>query len=389
MKILMIRLSAIGDVVRTLPALSCLRRAYPGAHIAWAVEEAAAGLLTEQPGLDETLIFPRRKLARALLHPRELGQAREALGGFLRALRESRFDLVVDFQGTLKSAFLARLTGARRIVGLGRGQAREMSHLFYTERVRLPRKKMNRVARSLALVEHVGAPIDAANATLPESLEDAAYVETFLAGMRAYGEGVAPAVIFPGTSRAQAYKRYPPQHFARAADIVSERSGSRVVVAWGPGEEDIAEQVVASMKVPGAMAPPLTLGQLIALIRRSRVFIAGDTGPMHIAWTVGTPVVAVYGPTDPLVNRPGGAFSAVAYEKIFCSPCRNRGCIAVTCLQNLRPEKVADAALGVIARAEAGGTAIRATSTGPAAVQGGPSRETLGPGASGNGFERS
>jgi ADP-heptose:LPS heptosyltransferase len=136
---------------------------------------------------------------------------------------------------------------------------------------------------------------------------------------------------------------------------VARRTGSHVVVAWGPGEEEIAGAVIASMETPATLAPLLSLGQLTALIRRCRVFIAGDTGPMHIAWTVGAPVVAVYGPTDPLTNRPGGPFSAVAYEKYFCSPCRNRGCVAVTCLERLRPEAVADAAVGVIAGAESAG----------------------------------
>jgi ADP-heptose:LPS heptosyltransferase len=107
------------------------------------------------------------------------------------------------------------------------------------------------------------------------------------------------------------------------------------------------------MKTPAALAPSMTLGQLTSLIRRAQIFIAGDTGPMHIAWTVGTPVVAIYGPTDPDLNLPGGLFSTVAYEKVFCSPCRNRGCIARTCLERLPPERVADSAVGVLQRAAA------------------------------------
>ncbi|HZI94392.1 MAG TPA: glycosyltransferase family 9 protein [Patescibacteria group bacterium] len=355
MRILMIRLSAIGDVVRTLPALTCLRRAYPQAHIAWAVEEASRDILLDQPDLDETIVFPRRRLARALLHPGELGGAWAALGLFGHTLKDGRFDLVIDFQGTFKSGLMAKLTGAPRRVGLGRGHAREMAHIFYTETAVLPAGRQSRVDRSLALVAHLGVATEGATAQIPERAADAAYIETFLAGLTgATHDGLAthPAVVFPGTSRAQSHKRYPPSHFAQAADLVAQRTGSPVVVAWGPGEEEMAGEVISSMKTPATLAPPMTLGQLTALIRRSRVFLAGDTGPMHIAWTIGTPVVAVYGPTDPVVNRPGGEHSAIAYQKVFCSPCRNRGCIARTCLENLPPENVAEAAFGVIRSAE-------------------------------------
>jgi len=354
MKILMIRLSAIGDVVRTLPALTCLRRAFPEARIDWAVEESSRAMVMDQPHLDHTLVFPRARLARVLLHPDEIPQARAALSRFMSDLKEARYDLVIDFQGTIKSALMARATKAPRLVGLGPGHAREMSHIFYTEKVRLPRRAMSRVERALALVAYLGIDTGDASSNIPECGDDGAHVEGFLATLPASAR--APVVVFPGTSRTQEYKRYPAEHFARAATLMAEQIASPVVVAWGPGEKHLAEDVVAAAG-PGRalMAPPLTLGQLTALIRRARVFVAGDTGPMHIAWTVGTPVVAVYGPTDPVVNHPGGAFSVVAYEKVFCSPCRNRGCIARTCLHGLAPETVSSAAAAVVAKASAAG----------------------------------
>jgi len=361
LNILMIRLSAMGDVVRTLPALTCLRRAYPSDRITWLVEPASAEILASQTDLDETLVFPRADLSRALLYPGEILRARDTVAGFIQTLKQRRFDLVIDFQGTLKSGLMARLTRAPRRVGLGPGHAREMAYLFYTERARLPRARMSRVDRALALVAHLGVDTRDATSSIPERPEDAAYVELFLSALKkktrdsgGYAAPLSPAVVFPGTSRRQAYKRYPPDNFARAADLVAERTGAPVVVAWGPGEEELAGEVISSMRSPATLAPSLTLGQLTALIRRSKVFLAGDTGPMHIAWTVGTPVVAIYGPTDPVVNNPGGDHSAVAYRKIFCSPCRNRGCIARTCLEHLPAETVAGAALQVIERAESG-----------------------------------
>ena len=380
MKILLIRLSAIGDVVRTLPAFTCLRRGLPDARIEWAVEEASTGVLRDQPGLDRVLVFPRRQLARTLFAPDELPAAGRALAAFLHDLRESRYDLVIDFQGTFKTGLLSRLTQAPRRVGLGRGHAREMSNIFYTETARLPRKRMNRVDRSLALVAHLGVSIDDPVSDIPERADDAAYVESFLAGLSARAAAGPPAVIFPGTSRAQAYKRYPAAHFARAADRIAERSGAPVVVAWGPGEEELAEDVISSMRTPASLAPALTLGQLTSLIRRCRVFVSSDTGPMHIAWTVGAPVVAVLGPTDPVLNHPGGTLGEVAYKKIWCSPCRNRGCSSRSCLEELPPETVAEAALTVIRRAE---TARPHLGQSPRALLApeAPRHETMGPGA--------
>ncbi|MGH9867297.1 MAG: glycosyltransferase family 9 protein [Candidatus Polarisedimenticolia bacterium] len=378
MKILMIRLSAIGDVVRTLPALTCLRRAFPEARIDWAVEEPSRPIVGDQPHLDHTLVFPRARLARVLLHPDEILPARAALSRFLSDLKEARYDLVIDFQGTIKSALLARATRAPRIVGLGPGHAREMSHLFYSEKVALPRRGMSRVERALALVAHLGIDTREATSDIPESADDAAYVESFLGTLPTPAR--APAVIFPGTSRTQEYKRYPAEHFARVASLMADRVASPVVVAWGPGEKHLAEDIVAAAG-PGRalMAPSLTLGQLTALIRRAQVFVAGDTGPMHIAWTVGTPLVAVYGPTDPVVNRPGGRFSVVAYEKVFCSPCRNRGCIARTCLHGLAPETVASAAVDVVEQASAAGR-HRAHSLHVLQPTAGLRFETMGPG---------
>src|SRR5262245_46622552 len=171
MKILLIRLSAIGDVVRTLPALTCLRRAYPEARIDWAVEEPSRAMVLDQPHLDQALVFPRARLARVLLHPDEIPQARAALSRFLSDLKEARYDLVIDFQGTLKSALLARATRAPRIVGLGPGHAREMSHIFYTDKVALPRRAMSRVDRALALVSHLGVDIREAGSDIPESAD--------------------------------------------------------------------------------------------------------------------------------------------------------------------------------------------------------------------------
>lgn len=377
----MIRLSAVGDVVRTLPALSCLRRAYPAAHIDWAVEDAARGILEAQPDLDGVLVFPRSKLARVVLHPDEATEAFEALSRFIGSLKEARYDLVIDFQGTLKTGIMSRMTGAPRQVGLGRGHAREMAYLFYNDRADLPRK-MNRVDRSLALVAHLGVSTAGATSSIPGNAEDAAYVEMFLSTLPKQGEEqLAPAVIFPGTSRTQAYKRYPPQNFAKAADALADKTGSPIVVAWGPGEEDLAGDVIDAMSSPATLAPKLTLGQLTELIRRSRVFIAGDTGPMHIAWTVGAPVVAVYGPTDPVLNHPGGPFSAVAYQKVFCSPCRNRGCIARTCLERLDPETVAQTALDVIEKAREAGRSGRQDA--PQADLAPPRHETIRAGGSG------
>ena len=294
------RLGAVGDVARTLPAASCLRAAWPGAHLAWLVEAPAAGLVASQAWVDEAIVFPRPSLAR---RRRGAGPALglRDLAGFLARLRARRFDLVVDFHSILRSALLALATGARRRVGYARPFGRELAWLLATHRARVAPARVSRFERNEALVRFLGAP--ARFATRPLRVDAAA-----LAAMRArLGDGPAPLAIHPGTSDGARHKRVPAQVLACAARVLHGELGVPVVVTHGPARDDLrlAEAVVEGAGGAARLAPPTPrLADLAALLACARLAIGPDTGPLHVAALVGTPVVQLLGPTDPVENEP-------------------------------------------------------------------------------------
>jgi heptosyltransferase-1 len=349
-RILVVRLGATGDVVRTLPAASLLRQAYPEAHLAWLVEPATASLLRAQPWLDEVLVFPRMSL-RESLKSRRFGRALRELRSFVQGMRSQQFDLVIDFHSILKSGILSFVSGAQRRVAYARPFGREAAWLFATDRARLEPRRMSRFDRNVGLVRFLG--IDGPPRARPLSV-DASTSEATLAAL---GVSVAPVVIHPGTSDATAHKRYSAVRFAAVARALAEDPGIPSIVTAGPAQSDraAAEAVVSAAQGAARLAPVTPeLTQLAALFSRCRLFIGNDTGPLHVASLVGTPVVQILGPTDPVENSPfPDTPSRTVRVPVACSPCR-RGCAAATCLRVVPVEAVVAAARELLAGGESG-----------------------------------
>jgi ADP-heptose:LPS heptosyltransferase len=176
--------------------------------------------------------------------------------------------------------------------------------MFTNEWVRLPVPWLNRVDRNLHLAAALGATGDEIDMRLPEGSEEAREADALLARLSPQGRPVV--LISPGTSHRQSYKMWPPDSYARVASRLERTLGVVPVVSWGPGEEGLAAAVVDGSNGSALMAPSIGLRLLAGLLRRSALFIGADTGPMHLAWGVGCPVVAVFGPTDPRLNAPLG-----------------------------------------------------------------------------------
>ncbi len=296
----MLRLGAVGDVVRTLPAVSSLRAGLPGAHIAWLVEPAAASLLEAQPCIDEVLVFPRGAIVEALRRG-AVGPALSELRAFTRRLRSRRFDLVVDFHSILRSALLARLSGSRRRLGYARPFGRELSWLFATHRARLAPARISRFDRNRALVEYLGLPV---GATTPVLSVDPAARARFRKRLEA---GAEPVAIHVGTSAATPHKRYPVEGYAQVARRLVEEHRVACIATWGPARDDrrLAEALVAAAGGAVELAPETrSLPELAALLAECRLTIGNDSGPLHLSSLVGTPVVQLLGPTDPVENAP-------------------------------------------------------------------------------------
>ena len=357
-RLLVIRLGAVGDVVRTLPAATRLRAAYPRAHLAWLVEPAAASMLEAQPWIDEVIVFPRDALRESLLHLRSFRFAR-ALVAFVRRLRAARFDLVVDFHAILKSGMLARASGAPLLAGYARPYAREFAWLLVNARARLAPARASRFERNLGLVRFLG--VDAAPAAAPLAIPAA----TAARAAHVLGPGPAPVAIHPGSSAATPHKRYTGEGYAAIARALREREGLHSIVTYGGGEERaFAERIAAASRGAARLAPPTpSLIDLAALFARSRLYVGGDTGPLHVASLVGTPVVQILGPTDALENTPwpGTPWRSVRVP-LACSPCR-RGCDAATCMRVIPPEAVIAEACALLRETAPGEEAQRATAS--------------------------
>lgn len=337
----MIRLGAVGDVVRTLPAASRIRAAYPGAHLAWLVEPGSADLLRAQSWIDEVIEVPRPDWVRLLRSGRLLACAR-AFAGFVSALREHRFDLVVDFHSILRSGVLSALSGAPTRVAFARPFGREAAYWFATDTASLTRRRSSRFDRCAALVEFLA--IDALPIAHPLEVDPALRARL---GAELSATAADPVVaLHPGSSDSTPYKRYPVAAFAALARQMFAENGLRSVVTWGPGRDDraLAQQVVHASLGCATLAPETgSLPELAALLDRCRLLVSGDSGPLHVASLVGTPVVQILGPTHPLENAPYAQTDSRALRHaLSCSPCR-RGCAAATCMRMVPPGEVASA----------------------------------------------
>jgi ADP-heptose:LPS heptosyltransferase len=307
LKALLVRLSSIGDVVHTLPALAALHR--HGWEAGWLVEPPSRVLLDESPLLARVIGVPSRKAF-------GWGQALSVL----RALRAERYDAALDFQGLWKSAAWARLSGARRVVGWERRARREPSSAVLIGERATRSGGGHVIDKNLALLRPLGIEaVGLREFPLPFSADAVARVDAFLAR---FGEG-APVVLNPGGGWAS--KLWPAERFGELARGLRAR-GLRPLVSFGPGEEGLADRVVAASGAAAERSFPTSLLDYVELARRARLVVAADTGPLHLACAVGTPVVALFGPTDPARNGPFAPDDVVLRRTPACAPCYSRTC---------------------------------------------------------------
>jgi lipopolysaccharide heptosyltransferase I len=354
-RILLVRLSAIGDVLQCLPAAAELRRARPGASLHWLVEDRCAPVLQGHPLLDGVVVYERRALVREARRPWLWPRALARIWRLRRSLRAVRPDAAVDLQGNLKGALLSRLSGAPRRIGLAAGQGgKERSHWFHTERVRLPAPPVHRAARARALLAPLGLPEAGPREAVPPAGVEAAgpAAEAWLASA-----GIRPggyAVLHPGVSGFGDLKRWPADRWAALARALRDRRALPVLLTAGPGEEALADEV-AALSAGAARRGPATrsLADLGALLVRAAVVVGSDTGPVHMAAALGAPTVALFGPKDPAVYAPTGPRARIVWKQVWCSPCRLRRCGDPVCMTAMRVDEV----LPAVEEALAGGRA--------------------------------
>jgi lipopolysaccharide heptosyltransferase I len=353
MNILIVKTSAIGDVTHTLPALNCLRRAWPDARIDWLVEEAAADLVVGHHAVDHVLVSKRKQWVSGL-RSRAWLQNLKAIFRFLGQLREIKYDLVIDFQGLLKSGILVGVSRGKRKVGFGRGmQHAECSYIFLNERLPAVDMEVHALQRELLLLEGIDVPCSEVVFDLPVSGQDRQQVLELLGeNSQDRNNAVKPLVAINPQTKWET-KLWENERFAQVADQLVAQ-GCRVIFTGGPPDRIVIEKIQESMKQSSLnLAGRSSLKILTALYERADLVISTDTGPMHIAAAAGTPVVALFGPTAPWRTGPYGKQHQVLRIGISCSPCFKRQCSLPEdrkkrCMKEISVELVVDAALKIL-----------------------------------------
>lgn len=308
-RFLVIRLSSIGDIVHTLPAVAALGRAHPQAEIHWVVEDRFAELVAGNPYVSRLIKLDTLGWRK---DPTSGSVMAEIMQGF-EALREYHYDAAFDFQGLMKSAIFARLSHSGKRIGLARGWLREpLAAFLYTQRVS-PKDRTHIIEINLSLVEALGARTSNWEFPLPDRPADREAVRAELQrlGTRDF------IIINPGGGWKS--KRWPPQNYADTIAALAGKLTLDFLITGSPQEEAVAREIIVRAHTPSAKWFPSTLLQFIALAREARLLIGGDTGPLHLAAAVGTPIVALFNAADSR-NTPerNGPFNSA--DIILCGP---------------------------------------------------------------------
>lgn len=327
--ILLIKPSSLGDIVHAMPTCAAIRLAYPKARLTWLVKREWAGLVERIDGVDR------------------VWSVEPTLAGWLSQvspLRAEHFDLVVDLQGLFRSAAIGWLSGSPLLVGLANG--REGSPWFYSRRVPVPQAEMHAVDRCLLMAKAVGAAESGApefRFRIPQADHDE--VDRLLSR-----SGVTPGTswVAMNVSARWPTKRWPAASFAEVADRLQQEGFGVVVMIGSSAERADVAAVSGRMKTSAIDLTGATIvGLLPALLSRASLLITNDSGPMHIAAAVGTPVVALFGPTSEVRTGPYGIGHSVLTGNVSCRPCFSRTChnpLQMECLRIVSPEQVLAAA---------------------------------------------
>ncbi len=321
-KILVIKLRAIGDVLLSTVVLSNLRAAYPAAEIDMLTERLSADVLTGNSDLSSVVVFdPKGETALELL----------------RRVRQRQYDLVIDLFGNPRSALIAFFSGAPERVGYRFGWRKHC----YTTVVEPRGGAEHNTEFNLDALRALGIPIVSRKVVFPMDADSTAHAEKFFreAGL----EGSFVVALNPGGGWPS--KRWGTDQFATLGGMLAREWNAAVVVLWGPGERPEAERIREAMTSSCTLIPPSTLKELAAILGRCSLLVTNDSGPMHIGAAVGTPVVALFGPTQPELQGPFNTLHAIVQNRrLLCLGCNLTTCpIANPCMAELSPLDVAEA----------------------------------------------
>lgn len=328
-KILIIKPSSLGDVVHSLPFLYVVKDAFPKAEIHWVIAKGLEGLLENHPMVKRLWIINKDQWKNLKNIDGTIREVRR----LFKYLKDEAYDVVIDLQGLVRSGLLTYAT--RASVRIGFKEAREGSSLFYTHKVK-GGKEIHAVDRYLKIASAIGCEITGVRFPMPlvkESLE----VRKLKDDMGNY------AVIVPGARWKT--KRWPPANFGKLASMLDIKA----IVVGSSNDAEIAEGIgFCSGGKALSMAGKTDIKELISIIRGARYVITNDSGPMHIAAAFGIPVVAIFGPTNPVRTGPYGKNHIIVKSDIECAPCYKKNCKTIQCMDDISVEKVYTAVKGIV-----------------------------------------
>ncbi len=316
-KILILRLSSLGDILHVVPASAALRRKFPDATIHWLASRKSEFLARSIRGIDAVHILDTDALAQSPFSRAAWGR----VWTVIRQLRAERFDIAIDFQGLIKTALICFFSGSNTRLGFSRELVREKpSHWFYHRKLAKPERPVHIVVQNQMLAALAGAEPVAASVDLAVADADSLLIDSLLhrANIHDY------IVINPGGGWAT--KCWSPDRYGRLARRIQEELALPVIVTTGPGEEALYRKITEACGNTHPCHFPVTFMQLIPLYKKARLFIGGDTGPFHLACALETPVVGIFGPTSPVRNGPWKKTDEVLQHPLPCSNCYGRKC---------------------------------------------------------------
>ena len=336
--ILIIKLSAIGDVVHTLPFLEVIRSNFPNARIDWVVEEASSQIIEGHPAIDHIIVSHRTSWQKQLFKLSESPVVLKGIRKLLKELRAITYDWVVDLQGLLKSALLLGLSRGRRKIGPSWG--REGSRLFLTEPPFFAETDLHAVEKYLKAADFLGCDRTSWKGDIPVREADKRIIEEFLHNNEVEGN----FLIAINPMAKWMTKLWESDKFASLADRLQKELSCKVVFTGSRQDREAIDKIIQRMdETPLNLTGQTNLKELAYLYSRCQLLVSTDTGPMHIAAAMGCPVVALFGPTAPWRTGPYGPGHTIIRQEMACSPCLKKKCEDLRCMRNITVDRVFEA----------------------------------------------
>ncbi len=333
--IAIIRLGAIGDIIHALPVASRIKNENPQIKITWIVEKRHVYIIENNKNIDRIITTDTKSWRR-----QSLIQSWPQIKRLIKKIKQSKFDVVLDLQGLIKSGIISYLTAAKYRLGFNRPYCREgLNYYFNNIHITPAIDDEHIIDRNLAFLRYFDIKGGQWNWGIKTTPADKKYIDDFWTKEGLVGN---KRIIGINPGAGWITKCWDTGKYAILCDKLAQKD-YKVILTWGPGEQDTVDKIVDKTTNKPIIACNTTVNQLTELISRCSLYVAGDTGPLHIAAALGVPTLALYGPSSPIRNGPYGQGHKIIYHELSCSNCYKRKCASIECMELISVEEVLQA----------------------------------------------